>query len=151
VETELFHADGQTDGQDEANSCFSQLCEKRLETYLGFVSPFLRTRLPRTQNSEDGLPKIPQVPACMSSGSIERHLRYSGKLQTTLLLLFGSAYWHNIIFYVRTTPREPAAYPSVWLPMDKAGSSETFAYFYQTTWRHIPEDSNLQTQLICSN
>ena len=27
VGTELFHADGQTDRHDEANSCFSQFCE----------------------------------------------------------------------------------------------------------------------------
>ena len=28
MRAELFHADGQTDGHDEANSCFSQLCER---------------------------------------------------------------------------------------------------------------------------
>ena len=27
VEAELFHADGRTDGYDEANSRFSQFCE----------------------------------------------------------------------------------------------------------------------------
>jgi hypothetical protein len=30
VRAELFHADRRTDGHDEANSRFSQLCEKRL-------------------------------------------------------------------------------------------------------------------------
>jgi hypothetical protein len=29
VGAELFHADGQTDGQDEANRRFSQICEMR--------------------------------------------------------------------------------------------------------------------------
>jgi len=29
---ELFHAGGQTDRHDEANSRFSQFCEKRLKT-----------------------------------------------------------------------------------------------------------------------
>jgi len=28
VEAELFHADGQTDGHDEANSRFSKFCER---------------------------------------------------------------------------------------------------------------------------
>ena len=32
VGAELFHADGRTDGHDEANSLFSQLCETRLQT-----------------------------------------------------------------------------------------------------------------------
>jgi len=30
--TKLFHADGQTDKYDEANTRFSQFCEKRLPT-----------------------------------------------------------------------------------------------------------------------
>jgi len=28
VGAELFHVDGQTDRHDEANSCFSELCER---------------------------------------------------------------------------------------------------------------------------
>ena len=28
VIAELFHVDGQTDGHDKANSCFSQICER---------------------------------------------------------------------------------------------------------------------------
>jgi len=28
MRTDLLHADGQTDGHDEAKSCFSQLCER---------------------------------------------------------------------------------------------------------------------------
>jgi len=31
VGTELFYADEQTDGHDEANSRFSQVCEKRIK------------------------------------------------------------------------------------------------------------------------
>jgi len=30
VGAELFHADGQPDGNDEANSCFSQPCARAL-------------------------------------------------------------------------------------------------------------------------
>jgi hypothetical protein len=32
VGAELFHADGRTDGHDEANTRFSQFSEKRLKT-----------------------------------------------------------------------------------------------------------------------
>jgi hypothetical protein len=32
VEIDLFHADRQKDGHDEANRRFSQFCEKRLKT-----------------------------------------------------------------------------------------------------------------------
>ena len=42
VEAELFYADRQTDRQDEANSRFSQFCEKRLKTNETFpnLQPF---------------------------------------------------------------------------------------------------------------
>ena len=33
VVADLCRADGQTDGHDEANSRFSQVCEKRLKSY----------------------------------------------------------------------------------------------------------------------
>jgi hypothetical protein len=33
VGAELFHADGQTDGRNKANSRFSQCCEKRLKRF----------------------------------------------------------------------------------------------------------------------
>ena len=37
-EAELFHADRQTDGHDEANSRFSQLCESSEEINLPVLS-----------------------------------------------------------------------------------------------------------------
>jgi hypothetical protein len=45
VGAELFHADRQTDGHDEANSQFSQFCECAYKRYNSQIT-FLTARLP---------------------------------------------------------------------------------------------------------
>jgi hypothetical protein len=48
--TELFHADGQTDGNDEANSRFSQFCKSAYELVPALIAVSRIGRLSLTVN-----------------------------------------------------------------------------------------------------
>jgi len=53
VEAELFHADGRTDGPDEANSRFSQFCERVDERTPSFKTDELMNSVHNTSHYAD--------------------------------------------------------------------------------------------------
>jgi len=53
VEAEFFYADGRTDGPDEANSRFSQFCERAYQRTLSFKIDGLMNSVPNTFHYAD--------------------------------------------------------------------------------------------------
>jgi hypothetical protein len=54
----------------------------------------------------------------------------------------------TIQHFISRQPPTACQLVQTWMILDKAGYSEIFAHFYKTTWRHIPEHSNIHTQRL---